>query len=190
MIKKCQRCGKEFEYKRCTAKYCPDCRLIIQREQRKEYQRIYYAKRKKGDAVIKKSPAPIIRTCVRCGKEFDGYNSAKYCPDCRSKARDEKSRQHCAKRKTSERKTPLPKKARPCNVTLKNLLHALKQAYDIGCMAEYRGGESYLTEEQLAVVERKYPNFHHMLRERREQRFFEATEKFITLYRQFKETIT
>ena len=69
-------------------------------------------------------------------------------------------------------------------------MDALKHTYEIGCMTKYRGGYSYFTEEQLAVVERKYPDYRHILRERREQRFFEATEKFITLYRQFKEVTT
>lgn len=39
MIKKCVRCGKEFDAHRFNVKYCDDCRPIVKREQNRESRR-------------------------------------------------------------------------------------------------------------------------------------------------------
>ena len=39
MIKKCVRCGAEFEARSSNAKYCLDCRVDVQCEHKKRYRR-------------------------------------------------------------------------------------------------------------------------------------------------------
>lgn len=69
------------------------------------------------------------------------------------------------------------------------ILKALIKTYQAGCLLMYHGGSSGLTEEQVAVVTKKYPDHLEMLLEKRRQVFFDAAEKFIELYTEYKKSL-
>lgn len=66
------------------------------------------------------------------------------------------------------------------------LMKLLKDAYNAAGLILFCGGQSFLTEEQLAVVEAKYPDHRKNLGDQRRQKFFDAADKFIELYQTFK----
>lgn len=69
--KPCERCGKKFEPKSNIQRFCPECRVIVQ----KEYKAKVYQNLKAQKALIEKKA-----TCVQCGKEFTPRRAnAKYC---------------------------------------------------------------------------------------------------------------
>ena len=127
----------------------------------------------------------MIKTCERCGKEFDGHGNAKYCPDCRSKVQLERTHRY---RENHRKQCPKPvEKLNPLTKDdLHQLMNLLREAYHAGELFLHFGEQSALTKEQLAVVEQKYPDHRQTLSDRRKQNFFDATDKFIELYQTFK----
>lgn len=76
MIKPCARCGHDFDgYK--TSKYCDKCKPEVYRELKKKAKERYLAK---DPALIRHE---TTCTCVRCGENFIGHWTSKYCPDCK-----------------------------------------------------------------------------------------------------------
>lgn len=176
---KCRHCGEEFDG-HGNAKYCPDCKKIVQREQQR--QRRSYAKLHQ--------PLKTPKTCAFCGKEFEPttYN-AKYCTDCRSKAQAEYNRSY---HKNHRRQRPKPvakpvEKLRPLTKDdVARLMKLIRDAYYAGELILHFGGQSALTGEQFAVVEQKYPDHKQNLGDLRNQKFFDAADKFIEAYQAFK----
>ena len=92
MIKQCKWCGKEFEPRHYSTKYCSD-------KCRKDFYRKYYRERYKHKN-------PKLVTCLICGKSFwrRGKQNSKYCsPECASEAhrnlaRDYSKRKHLQKK--------------------------------------------------------------------------------------------
>ncbi|MCR5370358.1 MAG: hypothetical protein K6E83_06575 [Clostridium sp.] len=64
---RCEACGKTF-IGGPRAKYCPDCKLIMNRKRQAEWR-----------------SRKLELTCLDCGETFIGQYQAKYCPDCRHK---------------------------------------------------------------------------------------------------------
>ncbi|MBR2518245.1 MAG: hypothetical protein IKE46_00440 [Selenomonadaceae bacterium] len=94
MTKSCERCGNDFEvtpnnFKR--AKYCADCRKIVQREQLRQYKQ---QRRQQAP------PATVI--CQRCGKTLIGKRrNCKWCDECRrivNREQDRRSRERLKQR--------------------------------------------------------------------------------------------
>ena len=79
-LKRCKRCGKDYNTDKPGAYYCPDCALQARRE-----------------SVVRP------RTCCQCGAEFLGGPRARYCPTCRQV----RQRQSNAKYKRSGASRPL-----------------------------------------------------------------------------------
>jgi len=89
----CQYCGKRFNKKYHTEKYCSDnCREKAVREQKLKYN---HENRKVDEDIIVK--------CQYCGKEFvRGYNSQVYCSDdCSKKAFLDQQAEYSRKRRKS-----------------------------------------------------------------------------------------
>lgn len=61
----------------------------------------------------------------------------------------------------------------------------VRGVYDAGYLVINCGGQSFLTDEQLAVVETKYPDHRKTLGDQRQQKFFDAADKFTALYQTF-----
>lgn len=127
--------------------------------------------------------------CRQCGKEFDGHGNAKYCPDCKKIVQREQKRRY---RENHRKQRPKPvakpvEKIRPLTkADLCQLMKLIREAYYAGELILHFGGQSALTGEQLAVVEKKYPDHKQTLGDRRNQKFFDATDKFIEAYQSFK----
>ena len=127
--------------------------------------------------------------CRQCGKEFDGHGNAKYCPDCKKIVQHEQQRLYNRRYRENHRKQrPKPvEKIRPLTKDdLHQLLTLIRDAYQAGWLILTFGGQSALTDEQLAVVEQKYPEHRQTLGDKRKQKFFDAADKFIELYQSFK----
>lgn len=119
----------------------------------------------------------MIRTCRRCSAEFDTEaRNVKFCEECRVEVKREYQRRY---REARRKRIPLS------GDDLKKLLKALRAAHEAGFALNLYGGQSFLTEEQLAVVEKKYPDHTQTLRDQREQKFRDAVDNFIKLYRRF-----
>lgn len=186
MIKNCARCDKQFDG-HANAKYCPDCKKIVQHE----HQRRHYA-------THHVSP---VKVCPRCQKEFSGRG--KYCLDCRDDVRRETQRE-CHRRWLATQRVEKPankpvgkartkpvakpvEKLRPLTkADLLQLMKLIREAYYAGELILTFGGQSALTGEQLAVVEQKYPEHRQILGDQRNQKFFDAADKFIEFYQAFK----
>lgn len=140
------------------------------------------------------------RKCDRCGLEFDGYQTAKYCPTCRAQVNREQNRR-CRESRRDEinakrRHSYVPKRQpkpevhqqspKMTNGDIRLLLKCLRAVHEAGMSILFYGGQSFLTEEQLAVVEAKHPDPKQTLRVQREQKFFDAADEFVAIYRQFK----
>lgn len=87
MIKKCARCGSEFDGYH-SAKYCsPECRKASRLEgRRRRYHaniKIERAKSVRRYHIRCSGKAPLIKSCEKCGGEFEAKTNAKYCPKCR-----------------------------------------------------------------------------------------------------------
>lgn len=123
MIKTCERCGNDFEvtpnnFKR--AKYCADCRKIVQREQLKQYkqrktspvicqrcgktiverehnrqskERVKQRAKPKPVAKAEYTPRPKICTCRHCHGKFTSINRTTVCPECKRIKHEEFLRQ-------------------------------------------------------------------------------------------------
>lgn len=132
----------------------------------------------------------MIKHCERCDKQFDGYHTAKYCLDCRAVVQRELARE-CRKRYQQKHRGEKPviktvEKLRPLTkADLHQLLTLIRDAYQAGWLILTFGGQSALPDEQLAVVEQKYPNHSRNLGELRKQKFFDAVDKFIEAYQTF-----
>lgn len=63
-LKRCKRCGKEFQAEATWIYLCPDCAAAAKREN-----------------VVRP------RVCRACGEEFPGGPRAWYCPECRAERR-------------------------------------------------------------------------------------------------------
>lgn len=131
--------------------------------------------------------------CEHCGEEFDGHGNAKYCPDCKKIVQREQQRLYNRRYRENHRKQrPKPvakpvEKLRPLTkADLCQLMKLIREAYYAGELILHFGGQSALTGEQLAVVEQKYPDHRQTLGDLRNQKFFDAADKFIELYQSFK----
>ena len=73
LIKKCERCGTEFEKLATNVKYCPKCRPIVSAEQSREYKARKRAARQ-----------PIRKNCERCGRPFETFEDSRrrFCFEC------------------------------------------------------------------------------------------------------------
>lgn len=81
----CQRCGNEFDGKAPQAKYCVECRPIVNLDRTRERN----AKRAKE----RRESAPTWK-CKRCGREFKSYyKEHRHCPECVDEAEAEAHRQ-------------------------------------------------------------------------------------------------
>ena len=170
MIKHCRRCGEEFDGYN-SAKYCPDCRHEVKLQHVRDSH--------------KKNHVPTVKTCPVCKKEFSGYG--KYCPDCRDDVRREKARE-CTRRYRQNHpgKKPVAKVHSLTKAAVSQLMSLIREAYRAGGLILDFGGQSALTEEQLAVVEQKYPDHIQNLGDLRNQKFLDAVDNFIEAYQPFK----
>ena len=137
----------------------------------------------------------MIKVCTYCGEEFDtSARNVKRCPACRDKAFHEYQRQYRdehreqrnerSRRYRAERRR---KNQRPLTIgETKRLLFLLKNAWHAGWLLADSGGKTFLTEEQLAAVETKYPAHKTTLYRQREQKFRDAAEQFIKLYQGYR----
>ena len=90
----CQRCGKDFQSTANHAKFCTDCRALIQLERVREYN----ARKQSGETNL--NSRGTIRICKTCGKEFPIRSaSQQYCSDACKKKRKSVSSQVIASRK-------------------------------------------------------------------------------------------
>lgn len=120
--------------------------------------------------------------CRHCGKDFVGRGNSKYCPDCRHEVQLERLRRY-----NEQRKKNTAKKIRTLTEDdIYKLMNLIRDAYRAGWLILNFGEQSALTDEQLAVVELKYPDHCQTLGDRRKQKFFDAADKFIKLYQTFK----
>ena len=128
--------------------------------------------------------------CAHCGKEFNGHGNAKYCNDCRIEIHREQSRQSKRRRREQQRsKTvvkPIEKFRKLTKGDVSQLMNLIREAYRAGGLFLHFGGQSALTEEQLAGVEQKYPDHIQNLGDLRRQKFCDAVDKFIEAYQSFK----
>ena len=131
----------------------------------------------------------MIKTCIRCGREFESSaRNVKRCLDCREVALREYQqsyRQSHREKLNEQRRCRRNSKVAMAKDDIRRLLNALRAAHNAGFAFMIYGGQSFLTDEQLAVVEAKYPDHTQTLRDQREQKFRDAVDNFIKLYRQF-----
>lgn len=121
----------------------------------------------------------MTKTCIRCGCEFESSaRNVKRCLDCREVALREYQQRYRQTRRLCNSKAM-------AKADIRRLLKALRAAHEAGFAVITYGGQSFLTDEQLAVVETKYPDHTQTLRDQREQKFRAAVNNFIKLYRQF-----
>lgn len=78
-LKRCKRCGRDFQAEKAWRYLCPDCALQAKQE-----------------AAIRP------RTCRQCGVVFPGGPRAWYCPECREDRR--RARDRAAKRRGASRR--------------------------------------------------------------------------------------
>jgi DNA invertase Pin-like site-specific DNA recombinase len=77
----CERCGKAFTPGGPRARVCPECRPIVYKEKKKQFDRNRKDKRSKTHLDEPKA-------CQRCGKPFlPGSHNARFCPECAPEAR-------------------------------------------------------------------------------------------------------
>lgn len=128
--------------------------------------------------------------CRQCGKEFVGHGNAKYCADCRKVAQRERDRQSQRRRLEQQRPKTVVKPVEKFRTLTKDdvarLMKLIREAYCAGRLILDFGGQSALTDEQLAVVEQKYPNHSQNLGDLRNQKFLDAVDNFIEAYQPFK----
>lgn len=130
----------------------------------------------------------MIKTCQRCGCQFEtSARNVKRCPACRELTmREYQQRYRQAHREKLNEQKRLWRNSKPMTKTdISRLLKALRTAHEAGFAVMTYGGQSFLTDEQLAAVEKKYPDHTQTLRDQREQKFRAAVNNFIKLYRQF-----
>lgn len=95
---KCQRCGNNFESVANHAKYCEECRAIIQLERTKNYN----ARKMNGE--VSPNARGTIRICKTCGKEFPIRSaSQQYCSEsCKPKRKSISSQVIASRKKNSD----------------------------------------------------------------------------------------
>ena len=96
----CDMCGREFDAKTWTAKYCPECRKRRKEKPMVECQACGKIFRKTSGNVrycpqcrAKRAEHKSVK-CEMCGKVFVKKNRSLYCPECR-KRRKEKPMVEC-----------------------------------------------------------------------------------------------
>lgn len=175
MIKACAICGKEFDG-HGNAKHCPDCR----HEAQLESQRRHYAN----------NHVSPVKICPRCQKEFSGRG--KYCDMCQVEARRELQQQAKRRYRESHREQrtktvkPIEKFRTLTKGDVSQLMNLIREVYSAGKLILNFGGQSALTDEQLAIVEQKYPDHSKNLGDLRKQKFCDAIDNFIEVYQTLK----
>lgn len=97
-FRKCPRCGKLYEGR---AKYCPECRPIVDKKIQRRYKDKHKAEHREYMRLyMKKRRPPAI--CKGCGEEFKRTASRQeYCTACSAKRRANKTITHKRKAPTS-----------------------------------------------------------------------------------------
>lgn len=90
----CERCGREIVRKTAKQKFCTECRIQREREQRKEYRDKCNREQRATMREIK---------CVQCGRTF--YSMARHAKYCTVKCSEAAKRER-AKAKTAEGRIP------------------------------------------------------------------------------------